>query len=303
MNQTLRIFVYGTLRKHDYNHDLLKESKMIYSQAWVNGTLYDTGLGYPALDIETGEVTYGEVYEITSDELSALDVLEGYEDGREENLFARRILPVFTDDSSLEAYVYIIDVSKKGLLKEKIPFGDWKVHLFLKRNQDNFFYFAFGSCMDDERYHVQGVGHLFKDQIGVGELENFHICFSRHASDGGKADIKEGYGKVEGIVYLLPKEALEYLFEREGVYGSIYRPIFLDITINDESVLTDVLTFTVINKEEDLTPPDHYALEILRGAKGEVSEMYYSYLKEYIANLGVDVESLEATIKSCNSKE
>lgn len=291
------IFVYGTLRKHERNHSLLKSNKLAFSQAWVKGALYDTGLGYPALDIDTEGITYGELYEITGDVLRALDILEDYEEGREENLFLRKILPVYTDESTLRAYVYIIAPSNKDLLQKEIPFGDWKIHSLLEGSNDRFYYFAFGSCMDKERFHSQGVDYLFNDQLGTGILENFHLCYSRHADDGGRADLREGHGQVEGIVYFLHNEALNYLFEREGVYGSVYRPTFIDITINGK-LLTDVLTFTVVDKKKDLAPPNHYALEILRGAKGMVSEKYYFQLKEQMKILGVDVEKLEILVGS-----
>lgn len=270
-------------------------SKLVYEQAYVKGSLYDTGLGYPALDFNGEDITYGEVYEVTNDVLYSLDVLEGYEEGRTNNLYDRKIVQVFTDESSIQAYVYTIAPSNRDLLKEKIDNGDWKLYKFLNENPLTFMYFAYGSCMDTERFHEQGVRHLFERVMGVGELQNYTLCYSRHSHDGGRADIKEGTGYVEGILYLLPLEALHYLFDREGVHAQIYRPVFVDIEWNNQT-LEDVLSFTVINKEEDIAPPDHYALEILRGAKGRVSDNYYQLLRKQMADLGVDVRSIEEQI-------
>jgi hypothetical protein len=56
-----------------------------------------------------------------------------------------------------------------------------------------------------------------------------------------------------------------------------------------EDLYTDVLTFHVYNKKGELPPPDHYALEILRGARGRVSEQYYKNLEKQLEKLGVKI--------------
>jgi hypothetical protein len=42
----------------------------------------------------------------------------------------------------------------------------------------------------------------------------------------------------------------------------------------------NALTFLVVDKEEEVAPPSHYAAEILRGAKGYVSDSYYQKLSD-----------------------
>ncbi|SDY91336.1 Cation transport regulator ChaC [Evansella caseinilytica] len=287
------VFVYGTLRRGEANHDLLSPATLIASQAWVTGELFDTGEGYPAMvdsSDESSEV-YGEIYEVNNEQLTALDVLEGYAPAGTNHLYERKKRMIYTDKQAVEAYVYIIAQENQHMLARKIACGDWRIHRWLKMQPERFFYFAYGSCMDNERFMTDGVAEMFTDIIGCSAAKGYDFCFSRHSDDGGRADIKEGDGTVEGVMYLLPFAAAEYLYKREGVNANVYRPALLELPINETSV--EALTFTVKNKQPDLAPPDHYAIEILRGASRHLSSAYYEFLKQYFLRLGVNVQQLE----------
>jgi cation transport regulator ChaC len=156
-----------------------------------------------------------------------------------------------------------------------------KYHAF--ESEPELLYFAYGSCMDNDRFIKQGVDHLFQNVVGRGVLDGYSLSFPKIREDGGRADIVEGEGTVEGKVYKIDQEALEYLFNREGVYTDLYRPIFVDITLNGKRT-KDVLTFTVIDKKENAAPPEVYATEILRGGKGTLSEEYLTKIKNFFLN-------------------
>ncbi|WP_066048192.1 gamma-glutamylcyclotransferase [Robertmurraya korlensis] len=272
---TITLFVYGTLRRHESNHGLLKKASCLAEQAWVNGELFDTGYGDPTLELNESGKVYGELYLVSKDLLPQLDALEDYEEGRETNLYDRTMVTVHTDEGTKRALVYVnVDETSKG---EKIIHGDWKLHRFMTNRPEQIYYFAYGSCMDDERFRKAGVDHCFKNLVGAAILKGYSMKYLFRISDGGRADIVEDGGVTEGLVYLTSYEGVEYLFTREGFYGGWYRPTFIDVDINGERV-NDVLTFHVYNKMPELSPPDHYSTEILRGAKGRVSEQYYQFL-------------------------
>ena len=292
MKDNYSVFVYGTLRKGEKYADLLKDAACIASQAWVNGCLYETEKGYPALVKSEADICYGEVYTVNADELAMLDVLEGFEKNSETNLFIRKKIDVNTDQETFEAYVYFLADNNKDMLKEQILTGDWKLSEWLKQRPERIFYFAYGSCMDTERIGTDGAAELFNQDVLVGRLAGYSLCYSLESTDGGRADIKEGEGYVEGILYTVTQETIEYLFRREGVNAGRYRPAFVTVEVNGQ-IFTNVLTFSVINKKKDITPPDHYALEILRGAKGRVSMEYYQLLKLQLNKLGVETHKLE----------
>lgn len=273
---TYRVFVYGTLRQGEVNHSLLKQAKCLARQAWTNGVLYDTTCGYPAMVRDNEERVYGEVYEISEDQLRRLDELEGYTGNQTEDLYDRVIQTIFTDHGCYDAYVYIFEPTKASHLA-KIDFGDWKCHQYIK--QDQHLYFAYGSCMDDERFRSASVDHLFTKVRGCGIAKDYRLAYTRRSIDGGRADMVEADQWVEGKVYEITREALDYLFLREGVYNGIYRPAFINIEIAGKEH-ENVLTFLVIDKDEELAPPEHYANEILRGALHVVSDPYYERIRK-----------------------
>ncbi|WP_174733087.1 gamma-glutamylcyclotransferase [Mesobacillus harenae] len=281
-----RIFVYGTLRKHEKNHSLLENTKCLAEQAWIYGELYDTGLGYPAMKASLHHKTYGEVFEVDKQNLGLLDELEDYIPNRNSNLYERVLQTIYTDSGEMEAEVYVTD--RNELLGEPILHGDWKLYHLMEERPEKVLYFAYGSCMDTERFVKAGVDHLFKTNVKPGFLNGYSMKYLFARSDGGRADIIEDGGGTEGIVYEIPYEGVEYLFEREGFLGGWYRPTFVDVVV-EKKRLTNVLTFHVYNKRGELAPPNHYAAEILRGARGRLSEEYYSKLEKSIEGFGIKI--------------
>lgn len=98
----------------------------------------------------------------------------------------------------------------------------------------------------------------------------------------GRADIVEDGGYVEGKVYEIPKEALKYLYRREGA-PYVYRPTFVEVEVAGKKV--QALTFVVKNKLTETAPPPEYEEEILRGGRGFLSEVYLNRLKDQIDSL------------------
>ncbi|OXS62109.1 hypothetical protein B1B00_07560 [Bacillus sp. DSM 27956] len=283
------VFVYGTLRRHESNHSLLKDASLVREQAWVEGILYETNKGYPALKEGNG-TAYGEVYKIDSDILLKIDELEDFLEDREKNLFIRKLKEVETDTGTREAFVYYSE--DKALFQEEIPSGDWKVHQFLKEKPESTLYFAYGSCMDDDRFKKAQVDHHFKDCLGAGVLEGYTMKYLFQVHDGGRGDIIEDGGTMEGVVYDIPKEAVEYLFTREGVTPGWYRAAFIDLLINGKTY-EDVLTFIVKVKYNETCPPDHYAREILRGSLPHVSRSYHEKLQKQLLEIGMTKDQVE----------
>lgn len=273
-----KVFVYGTLRKHERNHNLLKDSKCIALQSWTYGSLYDTGLNYPAMVQQHSKRVYGELYEVNKEQLYRLDELEGYNGPGQINLYERITQTIFTDTGSEEAFLYVQTNVKKQV---EILFGDWKCYQYL--NSEELLYFAYGSCMDNDRFIKAGVDQHFQDLVGCGVAPRFTLAYTLNYADGGRADMVESDDYVEGKVYRVNKEAIKYLLIREGVYSNLYRAAFIDVTING-TLHKNVLTFLVINKEQEIAPPIHYATEILRGAKGHVSKGYYQKLEDKLLN-------------------
>lgn len=97
------VAVYGTLMRGERNEHWAREAGAeIVGEGTVNGWLYDTGWGYPA--IQTGGHLLRvavEVLATTKAGLAHMDVLEGYP-----NLYGRVTVAVTMDDRTVDAMVY-----------------------------------------------------------------------------------------------------------------------------------------------------------------------------------------------------
>ncbi|NJP37310.1 gamma-glutamylcyclotransferase [Alkalicoccus luteus] len=119
----MKLFVYGTLMTGEGNHFFLTKARRLADRARVKGDLYDTGFGYPALVRGDGDV-WGELYEVTSELLPAIDELEGFRAGRNWNLYYRTTTDVITNFGLQKALVYYYN--KPVQSGNKIYSGDWK---------------------------------------------------------------------------------------------------------------------------------------------------------------------------------
>ncbi|GAE24501.1 butirosin biosynthesis protein BtrG [Halalkalibacter wakoensis JCM 9140] len=125
--ETYLVFVYGTLRKGGTNDHYLKKAKLISSSVWVKGELHDTGYGYPVLKERSSRRIVGELYEVTSGELTQLDYLEDFKPSRARNEYERVIRTVYMTDKTVEAFVYV-EGERLTTCEQMIEENDWMVY-------------------------------------------------------------------------------------------------------------------------------------------------------------------------------
>lgn len=139
----LRVFVYGTLKRNQRNHEHFCRDLRAAQEATVRGRLYELPYGFPALVIPeedvlaTGTTDYladagapyliparppenptewdtvhGELFSFDDpeDRLPALDSLEGFHPG-EESLYRRVLVPVTPadTDTAILAWTYVVE--------------------------------------------------------------------------------------------------------------------------------------------------------------------------------------------------
>ncbi|WNB91211.1 gamma-glutamylcyclotransferase [Bacillus sp. NEB1478] len=118
------VFVYGTLRKNEANSHYLHQAECIEENCKLEGQLYDTGHGYPALFQEKGDnPVIGEVYKVTTEQLKQLDRLEGYEEGCQNNLYEKLTCRVKTQQGERDCIVYVMNKKMKHF--KRISDNDW----------------------------------------------------------------------------------------------------------------------------------------------------------------------------------
>lgn len=118
---TIRIFVYGTLRRLCGNFaNYLKDAVFVGTERTLERfTMYDLG-GCPAV-VSGGDIgVLGEVYDVTGPALAAIDSLEGYPD-----LYDRKLTKL-ADGS--DAWIYFLKEAPDVFRGTLVPTGNWLHH-------------------------------------------------------------------------------------------------------------------------------------------------------------------------------
>lgn len=221
------LFVYGTLRKSGVNHTILEEAESIAKQAWTTGKLYYTNWYFPAFKkSNTRHLVYGELYKVTKQQLLTLDVQLKVEANRSEAVYIRTKQVIYTEEGMMTANIYIYNQICK--YRYPIPHGDWKFDSFLHKTKETFLFFDYekSPILSDYR----------EKTIGFAQGYSLEIL-------SGYPHLKEKKGSlVEGRLIRLPSDALSELMMNYQFFQNIYRPAFVDVSIEGEYV-TDVLTF------------------------------------------------------------
>ena len=95
------VFVYGTLMKGRWNHNFLLNEKFIGQGSVLNYGLYNVS-SFPGVIRKDGAKVLGELYDVSEKTLEKLDILEG-----EGSMYLRRAVMVETEQSQVEAYIYV----------------------------------------------------------------------------------------------------------------------------------------------------------------------------------------------------
>ncbi len=115
MENKIKVFVYGSLKKGYSNHQLLVNSKFISNaETLPNYSLISLG-SFPGVIIGGGTMIQGEMYEVTQEEFSRLDRLEGHP-----SFYKREII----ETSKGNAWIYLLP-EKEYSGYDIIKSGEW----------------------------------------------------------------------------------------------------------------------------------------------------------------------------------
>ena len=125
LSTEVTIFVYGTLMKGNSNYEnFLSDAKFIGEFIAEDFALYDLG-SYPGIIHSENDKVIGEIYNIDSNTLGKLDILED-----EGNLYIRKLINVVNDNNEArEAYIYVYN--RDALRKVKVSYENqpWKLQI------------------------------------------------------------------------------------------------------------------------------------------------------------------------------
>lgn len=115
--KTVKIFVYGTLKKGGRNHDRFCGNEVGIEPATVNGKLYDTGWGFPAMQLsdKPDDIVHGEIITIPEADLPAIDRLEGVP-----RLYQRvKAMAVSEAGTKSTTYCYVMEHLPPGAIRRE----------------------------------------------------------------------------------------------------------------------------------------------------------------------------------------
>jgi gamma-glutamylaminecyclotransferase len=122
------VFVYGTLRQGEVNHDLLATARFV-AEARTEPCfeLFDLG-PFPAMSANGQTAVLGEVYAVDDATLARLDHLEGHP-----RLYQRTRIRL---DDGQEVQTYLMERARMHG-RELIASGDWRAHRARARGAEN----------------------------------------------------------------------------------------------------------------------------------------------------------------------
>lgn len=141
-----KIFVYGSLKSgfHNHNYHLNNDESRLIGPAFIQGpyTMYSLG-SFPGVvdDVncrvdsnDRGSIIHGELYEVSSNVLNSLDILEGYNaEDNSRSFYNRRLVDVHplslqeNDEEYGECETYFLNEDPRTCTYPVVASGDWNV--------------------------------------------------------------------------------------------------------------------------------------------------------------------------------
>lgn len=115
-----KLFVYGTLRKGEGNHELLRDAEFLGEHTTEpKFTMVDMG-AFPGVILDGKNSISGEVYEVNPHTYRRVEMLEGYHPDPKSTFYSKHIV----DTEFGEAEMYVLDPSYLGY--PVIESGKWR---------------------------------------------------------------------------------------------------------------------------------------------------------------------------------
>lgn len=130
-----KLWIYGSLRQNQENHDLYLANATFLSIAYAKGSLYTLkDLPYPAFLQDGQRLICGELYEVDDDTLHRCDELEDYfPDVYQKSEYLRQTITLYDQKGKIlsiaEAYIYNIANHDNAALDQLIQEDDFVLYL------------------------------------------------------------------------------------------------------------------------------------------------------------------------------
>lgn len=283
------LFVYGSLMKNQSNHDYyLADTKFLTDVTLSGYEIYDLGC-YPGIIEGNGKV-YGELYEVTDEELKRVDRLEG-----EGNLYIRKLVKVsLANNEIVEAWCYVYNHSVVGCNKVNGRYGQ----------EEMVWYVAYGSNLLEERlkYYIEGGLCVYnnryytgcKDKTLFSETRPAIIPYDMYYSNFNKGSWQNSAvsfldlshpGKAYGRAYKIKRSQLNDIHLQEGS-SALWYPNCIQLDDIDGIPAYTVANYTDKQKESFSKVSAEYGYVLLKGMKEAYPELSDGEIFDYLKSCG-----------------
>ncbi len=257
----MQIFVYGTLLEGLERHSVLSNSEWL-GPAMIEANLYDLG-GFPGVCSGSCSVI-GELYNIDTETLGQLDIIEGYrQEDEADSLFVRHVVQArrFSDGATVSASCYFFN---DALQDNHIEHGDYRRYR-LELECSEQWVLAYGSNMSIARLENR-VGSIAAYKAGT--VGRHDLVFNKKA--WGKPTVYANLaacnnGACPAVAYQLSYEQVEILDSAEGTPNHYVRTT---ACFTDEDGIEQICQVYLAHPEQLVVAQDpeaYYLAHIQRG--------------------------------------
>lgn len=123
----LKVFVYGTLKvggRFAVRFDKFRTSTKVGK---IKGTMFNIFDSFPGVILKGDTVIKGEIHEYVNAKNieSQLDLIEGYKEGHDNNLYNKRKVMAITEDGEEECIMY--EFARDTTNVKKVETGEWVI--------------------------------------------------------------------------------------------------------------------------------------------------------------------------------
>lgn len=255
----MQLFVYGSLLRGMSLASYMEGTKFL-GPAYVMADLFYLGF-YPGI-ITGNQVVYGELYEVTEQQIPAIDEVEDYiELDNERSAYLRRPIDAFrfSDGKKVKAQAYFYNRCPKN--KPRIESGDYRVFMNAKEGND-LWVIGYASILSSESI-LSNLGTIPERKVGF--VDGFERVYNVRTGVNGNAhanlEYKGGRQRCNAVAWKVTKQQLERLDESERVPHRYSRVSVPFTTLDGELIHAQAYFGNTNRLGKNLHPdPLHYSL-------------------------------------------
>ncbi|MDD4296230.1 MAG: gamma-glutamylcyclotransferase [Ruminiclostridium sp.] len=282
-SNTVNLFVYGTLMKNNcHGVTYLSNARFLGDCVLKGYALYDFG-AYPGIVEDQSSSVKGELYEVSSDSIPAIDRYEG-----EGYLYKRKRIDVYSSNHSVySALTYVYNQSTDGRIKIDYEHQPWYMGITERMKiNDYVWYAAYGSNINKQRFmkYIQGCSNNTPPLKEKPFVFSHPIYFANRSSKWENAGVAfldiEQQGKAYGKLYMITEEQFKEVHKQEGSGLKWYNEA-VQIGIED-GVPIKTITHTPCHTENVL-PSKRYLSVIKNGIQETYPTLTENEIDAYLA--------------------